>query len=164
MSRGLQTQTGGPDDANQGDSTMKYLNEENVRSFLKSRTDVLEKVIMEEVDPELLERWTIRKTQRTKAQDKANSCRKTSLSRWKVLTRLNYFFSIPPDFIFQFEGSSIRKMFITGSSTCGIRGVHVGCANYNWQLFIKFIFKNAFCRVYLKYRTINPRILLNKNM
>ncbi|KAK6621638.1 hypothetical protein RUM44_001445 [Polyplax serrata] len=83
MSRGLQTQTGGPDDANQGDSTMKYLNEENVRSFLKSRTDVLEKVIMEEVDPELLERWTIRKTQRTKAQDKANSCRKTSLSRWK---------------------------------------------------------------------------------
>lgn len=62
----------------------KYLTEENVRYYLRAHPEILENYVMEEVDLELLERWMIRRTQRAKKPDKVNSCRKTSLSRWKV--------------------------------------------------------------------------------
>lgn len=67
---------------------MKYLTEDSVRTFLRAYPEALEKYVMEEVDLDLLERWIIRRTQRAKKPDKINSCRKTSLSRWKVIAML----------------------------------------------------------------------------
>jgi hypothetical protein len=39
---------------------------EQVRAFLRSHTDFLERFVMEEVELEILERWMIRSTQRAK--------------------------------------------------------------------------------------------------
>lgn len=59
----------------------EVMNADSVRRYLLTHPQVLETHLMEDVDLEQLERWLIRKTQRTK---KIQACRKTSLSRWKV--------------------------------------------------------------------------------
>ncbi|XP_021942634.1 probable 3',5'-cyclic phosphodiesterase pde-5 isoform X3 [Zootermopsis nevadensis] len=60
---------------------------EQVRAFLRSHTDFLERFVMEEVELETLERWMIRSTQRAKKRPDTSATgkngRKTSLSRWK---------------------------------------------------------------------------------
>ncbi|PSN39763.1 hypothetical protein C0J52_18546 [Blattella germanica] len=60
---------------------------EQVRVFLRSHPDFLERFVMEEVELEQLERWMIRSTQRAKKRPDApgtgKNGRKTSLSRWK---------------------------------------------------------------------------------
>lgn len=57
---------------------------EMVTNFLREHPDFLERHIMEEVELEQLERWMIRRTQRSKkaqAQPVGKNGRKTSLSR-----------------------------------------------------------------------------------
>ncbi|XP_069675140.1 probable 3',5'-cyclic phosphodiesterase pde-5 isoform X3 [Periplaneta americana] len=60
---------------------------EQVRAFLRSHADFLERFVMEEVELEQLERWMIRSTQRAKKRPdgpgSGKNGRKTSLSRWK---------------------------------------------------------------------------------
>lgn len=82
---------------------------EAVRRYLENHPQVLENYLMEEVELEQLERWMIRRTQRAK---KVQSCRKTSLSRWKVPRHL-----VPSETnIIPYESLSIHLLFIQTSS------------------------------------------------
>ncbi|XP_059614609.1 probable 3',5'-cyclic phosphodiesterase pde-5 [Phlebotomus argentipes] len=56
--------------------------QEQVVGFLRSHPDFLEHYVMEEVEIEQLERWMIRRIQRSKKQPQQQA-RKTSLSRWR---------------------------------------------------------------------------------
>jgi hypothetical protein len=50
---------------------------DQVRVFLRSHTDFLERFVMEEVELEILERWVIRSTQRAKKRPDATSAGKS---------------------------------------------------------------------------------------
>ncbi|XP_037926477.1 probable 3',5'-cyclic phosphodiesterase pde-5 isoform X2 [Hermetia illucens] len=68
------------------DEGSNEINATKVSQFLRQNPDFLEQYIMNEVDLEQLERWMIRRTQRSKKlmQPGTNkNSRKTSLSRWK---------------------------------------------------------------------------------
>lgn len=62
---------------------MGRVSSEMVTTFLRDHPEFLERHIMEEVELEQLERWMIRRTQRSKKQPVGKNGRKTSLSRWK---------------------------------------------------------------------------------
>lgn len=49
-----------------GETVFAESSVEQVRAFLRSHTDFLERFVMEEVELETLERWMIRSTQRAK--------------------------------------------------------------------------------------------------
>lgn len=68
--------------------TVADLTPELVSNYLRENPEVLEEFVMSHVDVELLERWIIRKTQRSKLRKESDAtngkvARKTSLSRWK---------------------------------------------------------------------------------
>ncbi|XP_055379719.1 probable 3',5'-cyclic phosphodiesterase pde-5 isoform X2 [Condylostylus longicornis] len=79
---------------NEADSDESYysngedgISASKVRDFLRDNPDFLEKHVMDEVELELLERWMIRRTQRSRKATTQSlgglGNRKTSLSRWK---------------------------------------------------------------------------------
>lgn len=55
--------------------------QEQVLNYLRNHPDFLEHYVMEEVEIEQLERWMIRRIQRSKKQPQQQQARKTSLSR-----------------------------------------------------------------------------------
>uniref|UniRef100_A0A1B0CY76 Phosphodiesterase n=1 Tax=Lutzomyia longipalpis TaxID=7200 RepID=A0A1B0CY76_LUTLO len=57
--------------------------QQQVVNYLRNHPDFLEHYLMEEVEIEQMERWMIRRIQRSKKQPQQQQARKTSLSRWR---------------------------------------------------------------------------------
>ncbi|CAO1370759.1 unnamed protein product [Diamesa tonsa] len=62
----------------------RNIGDDEIATYLQSHPEVLEHYVMDEVELETLERWIIRRTQKSKKlQTSSTTSRKTSLSRWK---------------------------------------------------------------------------------